>query len=403
MNILLVCNKIPFPPNDGGSFATYNMARGLVEAGNQVDLLAMNTSKHYSREGILNTGIDGLNKTRDIYINNSVNYIRLFYNILFSTLPYNAECYIQEKFRAILKEMLRECDYQVVQLEGLYLVPYAQTIRDNSNAIIVYRAHNIEHVIWESYYKREQNLFIKWYLNIFLKRLKRFELRYINSYDLLVAVTETDLKILNQIGNERPAAVASFGMYPDEFKDNNYSVGGDFCLQYIGALDWRPNLEALDWFIDKVWKVLKIKYPTLMFQVAGRNAKDSYVKYLSSKGIEFMGEVKSSREFLSQSGIIVVPLFSGSGIRVRVIEAMYMGKPIISTSFAISGIPAEDGKQILLADDDNAFVRSVDKLISEPGYAIKLGAGAKDFSTGHYDNRTITAGLSDFYKNYLIC
>ncbi len=402
MNILLVCNKIPFPPRDGGSLASYNMARGLVEAGNQIDLLAMNTSKHYSPDGLMDIDIHDLNKKRDVFIDNSINFFQLFFNLVFSSLPYNAECYIQKKFKVVLEEMLQEDMYDVVQLEGLYLIPYIKTIREYSNAIIVYRAHNIENIIWENYYKRERNLLKKWYFSEFYKRIRRFELEYINSYDILVTITNKDLDVLNHMGNEKPAMVAPFGIYPDELPGKNVSGRIDFCLQYIGALDWLPNLEALEWFISKIWVVLKLKYPRLIFRVAGRNAKVSYIKYLKSNGVDFMGEVESSRDFLSQSGILVVPLFSGSGIRVRVIEAMNMGKPMILTSYAISGIPAENGKQLILADDEHSFAKSVELLLAEPEYALRLGRGARDLSCKLYDNRRITNELSSFYKDNLL-
>ncbi len=402
MFILLVCNKFPFPPRDGGSLASYNMARGLVGAGNRLDILAMNTSKHYFSHGHSDIGITGLNKIKEVFLDNSVSYRGLLNNLLFSSLPYTAERFIHKEFNMILKKMLRENEYDIVQLEGLYLAPYMQTIRYNSDAKIIYRSHNIEHIIWKSYFERINNIFIKCYIGNLYKRIKNFEQEFINSYDMLVPVTKIDLEEINYMGNKKPAIIAPFGMYPDEIPCfNNYS-GKELCLQYIGALDWLPNLEGLDWFITRVWVKLRRKYPGLRFLVAGRNAGKGYVSYLLNKGIDYWGEVEDAGNFFSENGILIVPLFSGSGIRVRIIEAMFRVKPVISSSYAASGIPVKNGRHLLMADDEHGFAKTVDKLLADHEYAIKLGMNARKLSHEKFDNRVIAEDLTAFYKNSIL-
>ena len=402
MNILLVCNKFPFPPRDGGSLASYNMAKGLMETGNQVDLLAMNTSKHFSRHGTSDIDIKGMGRVRSVNIDNSISYSGVFYNLLFSSIPYNARQFINRRFSEVLAEMLREKSYDIIQLEGLYLWPYVKTIRENTRAKIAYRAHNVEHVIWDTYNKRRKSSYKKWYIGKMQKRIRNYEQEFINSYDLLATVTAIDLEILNSMGNEKPSLVAPFGMWPDEYPENNKSDNGCFLLQYIGALDWLPNIESLNWFIERVWTVAKEKYPEIRFCVAGSNAKKSYVNYLINNGIDFMGEIDDSREYLSQNSIFVAPLFSGSGIRVKVIEAMFMGKPILATSYAVSGIPVENGKQILMARDEHNFIECIDKLLADPDYANRLGVNAREFSHQYFDNSAIAEELAAFYKKNLI-
>jgi polysaccharide biosynthesis protein PslH len=399
MRILLICNKFPYPPRDGGSLASYNMTRGLVEAGNRVDLLAMNTSKHYSPEGVLNIDIDGLNKVRDVFIDNSVSYPGLLYNLLFSAAPYNAGRFIHKTFKTVLADMLQENEYDIIQMEGLYLASYIQEIRENTKAKIVYRAHNIEHEIWGGYLRNTKAISGKFYLSHQYKKIRNFEQEFVNRYDLLATVTQADLEKLNSMGNDKPAIVAPFGMYPHEFIMAKSSSAGDwFHLQYIGALDWLPNVESLNWFIDNVWVKVKKKYPGLRFSVAGRNPRENFAKKMVTKGIDFLGEVESSREYLSENGIVVVPLFSGSGIRVKIIEALFMNKPVIATSFAVSGIPVEDGVNILLADSENEFLDCIGKLITDQDYAAGIGARAGELSSRYFNNRTITEELTTFYK-----
>ncbi len=402
MNILLVCNKFPFPSLDGGALASYNMVKGLVEAGNKVDLLAMNTSRHFSFNDTSGIDIKGMGRVVSVNIDNSFSYFGFFCNFLFSSIPYNAGLYDNSRFRLALAGMLREEAYDIVQLEGLYLLPYVETIRENTVAGISYRAHNVEHIIWGTYKKREKSRFRKFYLNELQKRVRNYEQNFINSYDLLATVTETDLEVLNSMGNEKPSIVTPFGMSVNEFPETRQNHNDNIFLQYIGALDWLPNIESLNWLVEKVWTVVKDKYPGLKFFVAGRNAGDSLVRKLTEKGIDFIGEVENSKDFLCQNSIFIVPLFSGSGIRVKIIEAMFMGKPIIATSFSISGIPAEHGEHILLADNEHAFIRCIDQLLTDQGYAKSLGMNAKNLAHNYFNNSTITGELTDFYKKHVI-
>jgi len=111
--------------------------------------------------------------------------------------------------------------------------------------------------------------------------------------------------------------------------------------------------------------------------------------------------VGSAREYLLRRGILIVPLFSGSGIRVRIIEAMMMGKPVIATSFAVSGIPVNNGEHLIIADDEHAFTESVIKMLDNPDFAFRIGMNARNFTLKHFNNRLIMEELSNFYKNSL--
>jgi polysaccharide biosynthesis protein PslH len=318
---------------------------------------------------------------------------------LFSSTPYSAGRIIHKTFTTALADMLRENEYDIIQIEGLYLASYLRVIRENTKAKIVYRAHNIEHEIWDSYCRNTRAISGKFYLGRQNKKIRNFEQAFVNRYDLLATVTKADLEKLNSMGNNKPAIVAPFGMFPDEFIMAKSSSASDrFNLQYIGALDWLPNIESLNWFIDNVWVKAKKKYPGLRFSVAGRNPKRSLAKKMVRKGIDFFGEVESSRKYLSEKGIVVVPLFSGSGIRVKIIEALFMKKPIIATTFAVSGMPVEDGVNILLADNENSFLDCIGKLITDQHYAAGIGARAGELSSLYFNNGTITDELTAFYK-----
>lgn len=401
MRILLVTNKFPSPPRDGGSLASYTMASGLAENGSKVDLLAMNTSKHYIFEGMPESAVTGVNKTIKVFVDTSHSIRDIISNLLFSTLPYNSTRFISDDFSKALKQMLKESSYDIVQLEGLYLAPYIDTIRGNSAALVSYRAHNIEHIIWKGFWRREKNPFRRWYYRNLYKRILKFEQEFINKYDLLVPITKQDELYLGKMGNTRESFVSAFGMYPSEIPLFRKSVKREPIIQYIGALDWKPNIDGLDWFIDRVWARVKSEVDGAIFMVAGRNSERGYARNLVRNSIDFRGEVGSAAKYLMQSGILVVPLFAGSGIRVRIIEAMLMGKPIVATSFAVTGIPVENGRHLLLADNEDDFAGAVSKMLRDPDFAFRIGRNARELALENFDNRVITGKLISFYKNSL--
>ncbi len=401
MNILLLCNKLPWPPNDGGSLATYNMAKGLAGAGNRVDILAMQTSRHSSHTDVSDITIPGVDRVYSVFVDNRIKWNTLLVNLVNSSLPYNAARYINTGFREKLVSLLRERDYDVVQLEGLYLAPYLQDIREFPGLIISYRAHNIEHRIWERFGRQSAGLIRKMYVGYQAERIRNFEQDFINKYDLLVAISSDDLETLDGMGNSRPSAVAPFGVDNDAVQSAEYEGADELFLQFIGALDWMPNVEALEWFINNVWECLRLKRPGLKFYVAGRNAGKNLVKKLTACGIDFLGEIENASGFISQPGILVVPLFSGSGIRVRIIEAMWAGKAIVASPAAIAGIPADDGKHLIVAGDGETFTKSVERLLDRVDKARVIGTSAREFALKYYNNGDITRKVADFYKKHI--
>ncbi|TVR72540.1 MAG: glycosyltransferase [Marinilabiliales bacterium] len=401
MNILLLCNKLPWPPNDGGSLATYNMAKGLAGAGNRVDVLAMRTSRHSSHTDVSDITIPGVDRVYSVFVDNRIKWNNLLINLFNSSLPYNASMYINEEFRERLVSLLRERNYDVVQLEGLYLAPYLRDIREFPGLIMSYRAHNIEHRIWERFGRQSGGIIRRFYVGCQAERIRNYEQDIIDKYDLLVAISSDDLEIFDSMGNSRPSVVAPFGVDNDAIQCVEYGGADELCLQFIGALDWMPNVEALEWFIDNVWESLRFRRPGLKFYVAGRNAGKSLVKKLTACGIDFLGEVENASGFISQPGILVVPLFSGSGIRVRIIEAMWAGKAVVASPAAISGIPADDGKHLIVAEDGKAFTESVERLLDGVGKARVIGNHAREFALKYYNNGDIARKVADFYKKHI--
>lgn len=402
MKILQVCNKIPYPLKDGGAIAIHHLSKGFIDTGNRVDLLVMNTSKHRTNRDSVKTYYDeiGAGIVELVDINTEIRLMKVVINLLFSRLPYNAARFISKRFAEKLEDLLSGNDYDLVQFEGLYLMPYMKIVRKYSDARIALRAHNVEHEIWHESSMGRKGLLKKVYLRILARRIEKFEYHYINSYDFLIPISDRDALKFEEMGNTKPCFVCPFGF---DFNTTSFTHASlkERNLFYIGSLDWLPNQEGLVWFIKHVWKNLQTLYPGLKFFIAGRNAPGWLAVLSRQYQVEFLGEVEDAFSFMSDKALMVVPLFSGSGMRVKIVEAMAAGKVVISTAKGAEGIGLKDGGEIIIANDAETFVSAVGKMQSDENKYLQIAKNAIKFVREKLNNDSISSRLSEFYNTQL--
>lgn len=399
MKILQITNKPPYPDIDGGTIAVLNLTKGLALNGHEITILSMNTAKHRTS---LSQIPDELRKVADfrfVDVPAHISMIRAALNLFFSDKPYNAVRFITENFRKSLTALLKEKEFDIIQLEGLYVCPYIPDIRNFSKAKIAYRAHNVEFEIWQRSLKLNSGL-RRWYLKILANRIRKFELFWLNQYDFLIPITPRDKTILTGFGNLKPSFVIPAGL--DLSLISASKQGFEFpSLFHLGSLEWSPNQEGILWFLKHCWPDIHSKNPDLKFYIAGRNAPIWLVERLNLPGVVYLGEIPDARSFIQSKAIMVVPLFSGSGMRVKIIEAMSFGKAIVSTSIGAEGLSVQHGKNILIADDKNSFIEAIRKLITNKELCAELGKESRFFIQENFDHIAWAKKLSLFYQKNL--
>ena len=397
MNVLVVCNKFPYPLKDGGQIATFAMIRGFAEAGNSVTVAAINTAKHYYDVKKMPEQVQSFADFRTVFVNTDLTAKDALKNLLFSKLPYTATRFINDEFSTLLRQILQERQFDVIQLEGLYLCSYIPQIRECSSAKIAYRAHNVEYEIWQRLANETKNLAKRWYLKNLAKRVERFEKSMLNTYDFLIPITKRDGETYNRVGNTKPQFVAPTGIFVKDLPQKPANEGA-VSLFHIGALDWAPNQQGLLWFLDNCWEQLRKSQPDLQLFVAGRNAPQWFVEQLSVDGVVYVGEVPDAYDFMSQHTIMIVPLLAGGGMRIKILEGLSYGKVIVSTSIGAEGISAENGKEMCIADSPSEFVSAIQTIISQPETIDEISRNAQDFITKQFDNSLIIKDLVDYYQ-----
>ena len=397
MKILILSPKLPYPPKDGGSVATLNIATGLSDCGNEITLLCLNTVKHFFPEDKIPSALSAKIRFFTAFHDTSPNKVSAFLNLLFSRKPYIAVRFVSSAFRKKLTKLLDKEQFDIIHLEGPYLYDYFKIIRKHSNALLSFRAQNVESEIWKGISKNTRSLLKKLYIRNLSYRIQRLEKKVIRDSDLFVPISPSDCQTFLSFRKNIPYLVNPTGFYISDTGKNK--VKYNYSLFFLGALDWKPNQEGLLWFIHHVWAASSFNTE---FHVAGRQAPEWLKRKLRNvKGLVFHGEIENSIDFINESGIMVCPIFTGSGIRIKMLEAMMMGKTILSTSKGAEGIPVTDGIHCFLCDTPNDFIQKIKLLEKHPEYEIKIGSNAKRFVMENFNNLALCKDLSDFYRKNL--
>jgi glycosyltransferase involved in cell wall biosynthesis len=400
MKILFLCNKSPWPAREGGPMAMNMLIEGLANAGHKVKVLAVNSFKY---------NINPADIPDDYRMRTNIEFIDVDLHVkpfnallnLFTGKSYHVQRFISKKFNDLLIRILTNESYDVVQLETLFMCPYIETIRNHSEAKIILRAHNIEHLIWQRIAEETGNPLKKWYIRHLAHTLKKFEQDTVLKVDGILAITPPDAAYFTGLAGRfahHPVRVIDlpFGIDPSEYHLN--SVGVEFpSLFSLGSMNWIPNQEGIKWFLHEVWPDVHRQFPALKYYLAGREMPE-WMRLLKLPNVVVLGEIPDAREFLASKAIMIVPLFSGSGIRVKIIEGMAAGKTIISTSIGAEGIRYTHRENILIADAPCEFFEMISICATDKQVCDKIGQKARMLTGDEYDTGILIRKLIGFYE-----
>jgi glycosyltransferase involved in cell wall biosynthesis len=392
VNILQVCHRIPFPPLDGGNIAMEQVSQALRDGGHSVKILALNTSRHPVAAASLPQSLLTDFGLESVDIDTRVRIWPALVNI-FRGGSYNISRFDSAAFREKLREVLHSASFDIVQLESLYVTPFLDEIRRHSRARIVLRAHNVEYMIWKRMAAAARNPLKRWYLSLLARRLEAYERDVLRRLDAILAITPEDKKIFNECGFTGPAEVIPVSVTavsPPARTDAPMS------LFHLGSMDWMPNVEAVEWFLDQCWPAIHRAHPAIRLYLAGRGFPDS-IRNRQTEGVLCEGEIRDAAAYMSDKPVMIVPLLSGSGMRVKIIEGMAAGKVIISTAIGAEGIDCADGIHLRLADTPGQFLEAVTWCIAHPDERRRMAVAAQQLVQEKYTRAAVSEKLNRFY------
>lgn len=396
MKILILSHRVPYPLRDGGVIAMHSLLHGLKKSGAQVKLVCLNPKKDNVDTGQLPSYFFDDFGFEAFDIDTDIKPIDAFTN-LFTPHSYHMVRFYNAGFDALLERIFSKDKYDIVHLESLFVTGYLLAIRKFYNGPVAMRAHNVEHRIWEKLAQNEGNPIKKWYLGLLARRLKKYETQTLPKLEALVTLTQEDADFFAGMGFKGKTYVSAHGIELDKF-DNTVQPTGDVDVFHLGSMDWIPNQEAMRWFLDEIWPLVLKENPNAHFYLAGKKIPQWFYER-TDNNVTIVGEVPNATQFMQQHYIMVVPLLSGSGIRVKILEGMALGKPIIATPMAATGIAYTQGTDILISDKPATIAAQLTALLQNSEMRTNLGQNARLLIERKYNNNTLCQDLLGFYMS----
>jgi len=306
------------------------------------------------------------------------------------------------EFGFILADWLKHTAFDALLCEGLELAPFVIAAFQNFNQPrprLVLDEHNAEYLLQQRVYESERAMGLgrlpaAAYSFLQARRLRRYEAQALHFFDRAIAVSESERAALAQLVPGRPIAVIPNGIDPLEFASWSGEAQPDQ-LVFSGTMDFRPNVDAVTWFAHKVWPLIRKNRPQARFIIVGRRPVPAVETLRNLPGIEVTGRVEDTRPYISQSSLFVLPMRMGGGVRLKLLEALAMGKPVVTTSFGADGVPLTSGQEAIFADDPASFARACLDLLANPAEGRRLAQAGQALVAARFDWRLLAPRLDD--------
>lgn len=360
MKILIIDEEFPYPLNSGKRLRTSNLTYELAKS-NDVSYLAFGEKQSASAQHFKSQNIQPIAVTP---INNKKSgisfYIKLLAN-LFSPDPYIVTSHYSKEFETTLHTLISDKAFDVLICEW---TPYAQYVKNIHNAKSIIVAHNIESDIWKRYYENETNPLKKFYIGLQYKKILTFEKNCFKWVNGATAVSSIDASFIEKLQLPYKPVVIENGVDTDFFQPSDVQIFPNR-LVFTGSMDWRPNQDAAEFFAAEILPLLKKSVPDIEAYFVGRNPPSHIVELDKIDGITITGMVDDVRTFIAEAALYIVPLRIGGGSRLKILEAMSMQKPIVSTSVGAEGLEVTDKHDILIADSPKEFCDTILKALAD--------------------------------------
>lgn len=428
MKILFLTPQLPNPPHKGTTIRNFNLIKQLSRR-HEVHLLSFIRSEEDQ------PWVDELRKHCrgvETVIAPEHRMWRRLLTFFLSPLPDMAVRLPSAEFHTRLEAYLERERFDIVQVEGIEMAPYALAIKGYGLAAtvltgmglhakgmtfpslakckVIFDDHNAEYVLQQRAYETDRRYPSKWLKAIYSLvqryKLRRYEATVCHAADHVVAVSDADCAALQGIAPGVDVTVVPNGVDTAYF--NSLAPGASSgirqskirhlaSLVFTGTLDFRPNVDAVVWFCEQVLPLIKKELFHIHFYVVGKSPTREVRRLGDDAAVTVTGYVSDVRPYISQAKVYVVPIRMGSGTKLKVLEAMAMGVPVVSTSLGAEGIVVTPGLDIVIADDPSEFAAQVVALMNDEPRRKGMSERGRTLMVARYDWQVIAPVLEQAY------
>jgi sugar transferase (PEP-CTERM/EpsH1 system associated) len=402
--ILWLSHFVPYPPKGGCFQRSYNLIKE-ISLKNDLYLIALKHKESTHPDFDIKIAKSELEKIcKEVIILDISEYISgaAFYaaaiKSLFKMTPLSVNMFKSEKMHEAINTMKRKAEFHVVHFDTISMAEY---IKDFGNVPKVMNHHGVESFMIKRRVENEHKVMNKLYLIIEGYKLERYERRYCARFDMNLTVSELDKKLLRNITGVNDIEVIENGVDVDYFSPSG-NMKKNKRIIFAGRLDQYSNRESILYFCSKIWPLIKKKHPDLRFTIIGNNPPAKLAEIAGKDGnIELLGYVDDVRPFFADAMISVCPIMDGGGTRIKILDALAMGMPIVSTSIGCEGINITPGADVLIADTPEEFAAKIDSIIKDANKRHSMSKNARKTAEENYSWKAISEKLDRIYSRYV--
>jgi glycosyltransferase involved in cell wall biosynthesis len=392
LRVTIVDEELPYPPTSGKRIRTLNLTLRLARHHQLTYICHRNADPDEARRAatyFADNGIETVVVERAIPAKSGAGfYARLAANLL-SPLPYSVATHTSRELRAALRHHAATREVDLWHCEW---TPYAQSLQAVAGRRVVV-AHNVESVIWRRYYETEAGSLRRWFIGKQWRKFERFERRALAEADCTIAVSDVDAELFRKDFGLQQVDVVENGVDTDYFRP----AGGRRTpgrLLFLGSLDWRPNLDGVGRLLDEVFPAVRAAEPHATLDLVGRNPPAwLWRRVAECSGVTLYGDVPDVRPFLARCALMVVPLRIGGGSRLKILEALAAGVPVVSTRIGAEGLCLEAGRDLTVSRDTEGLASAVIAGLRSPERLASQAKSGRERVLARYDWGTIAAEM----------
>jgi sugar transferase (PEP-CTERM/EpsH1 system associated) len=407
MRVLQFAPRVCWPLDTGAKLRNYHLARVLAQR-TRVTLLAFNDHGQPLEQP--SSDLENLyEQVITVARESAYTFAKVVRGVLGQT-PLPVLNYTTDSMKRALAQILSEQEFDIVQVESIHLMAYLPIIRAARNQpLVICDWHNIESELLRRYSERESGLLRKAYAKKTARLMGEFERRATREFDAHVLVSERDAARLRALNPDACIFVVENGVDTAYYSDAQIEKAaaarieapGRNRIVFVGSMDYHANIDGAINFAREVWPRLHDRQPDLVFSIVGRNPAPEVRALAQIPGIEVTGTVADVRPFYCEAIAAIVPLNVGGGSRLKILEAMAAGIPVVSTTLGAEGLDVQHGKNILIADTNEQLVAAIISIVENEDRRKELGTAGRALVADHYDWSRLGVSLFKTYEELL--
>ena len=378
LQILVLSPTEPFPPRSGWSTVIYNDIKGLAEKGHKITVLAI-TYEHPDKDDVTTD----IAHVEYFYRYKAPKWRQVIKNFG-QRLPYTITRNYDERIFRRASELVREGRVDVVLVEDVVMGLYASMLKGVCSVPTYLRGHNVSTAMCQRYYKSKVNPVMRYLGWRQYVKFRRYESSVVADFDGVCQLSPVDAAEIERMNPNVKNYVIPSGVDTDYFSIDTKRAREPETIIHVGSVDPITKLPAMIWFYERVLPLVRQKHPRARLELVGHVPQCS-LYHADPSSLVIHGVVPDVRPFLSKGAAFIVPQFVGSGIRIKILNAMATGNAIVATSLACEGLSVTNGRNILIADDENLFAAHICSLLEDKVLREQLGREARTLVEQTYD------------------